>query len=134
MDRFSGEASAVDASEKEAWRGDALARFQHLRPADYLFGAVRKAGTRENHGVYTSAVVMWLMIGERLQNGTLASAVLELLGGCRRASGRSHVSAGWRPPSREDGDYAAPPERTTRRGRSCCCRWWNRAVITSLSS
>ena len=76
------EASAVAASEVEAWEGDALALFQRLLPAEFLFRALQKAGVRENNRVYTSAVVMWLMIWQRLQPlGTLVSAVLELLGG-----------------------------------------------------
>src|SRR5437667_10323581 len=76
------EASAVGAeSRNEAWKGDVLALFQHLLSAEFLFGALHKAGASENNRVYTSAVVMWLMIWQRLQNGTLTCGVLELLGG-----------------------------------------------------
>jgi putative transposase len=76
------EASAVDASGNEAWKGDVLALFQHLLSAEFWFGALRKAGAGENNRVYTTAVVMWLMIWQRLQtHGTQESAVLELLGG-----------------------------------------------------
>lgn len=76
------EASAVVASESEAWEGDALALFQRLLPAEFLWRALQKAGAGENNRVYTSAVVMWLMIWQRLRPlGTLGSAVLELLGG-----------------------------------------------------
>lgn len=76
------EASAASASESEAWKGDALALFQRLLPAEFLRGALQKAGAEENNRVYTSAVVMWLMIWQRLQaHGRLDSAVLELLGG-----------------------------------------------------
>ena len=79
----SPEASAVDASGNEAWTGETLALFQRLLPAEFLFGALRKAGVCENNRVYTSAVVMWLIIWQRLQQGygTLEGAVLALLVG-----------------------------------------------------
>jgi len=45
-----------------------------------MMAALRRAQVRENNRVYTSAVVMWLMIWQRLQaQGTLEIAVLELL-------------------------------------------------------
>jgi hypothetical protein len=60
------EASAVGAeSRNEAWKGDVLALFQHLLSAEFLLGALHKAGASENNRVYTSAVVMWLMIWQR---------------------------------------------------------------------
>ncbi len=77
----SPEASVVGASGNEAWHGDVLALFQHLLSAEFFFGALRKAGAVENNRVYTSAVVIWLIIWERLQKGSQQTAVLELLGG-----------------------------------------------------
>jgi putative transposase len=59
---------------------DMLALFQQLLPAEFILAAQRQAKVRENNRVYTSAVVMWLMIWQRLQSqGTLEIAVLELL-------------------------------------------------------
>jgi hypothetical protein len=59
-----------------------LALFQKLLPLDIFWAALRQAKVRENSRVYSSAVVVWLMICQRLQaQGTLESAVLELLGG-----------------------------------------------------
>jgi hypothetical protein len=59
-----------------------LALFQKLLPLDSFWAALRQAKVRENSRVYSSAVVVWLMICHRLQaQGTLESAVLELLGG-----------------------------------------------------
>ena len=71
------EASAAGASESEAWTGEVLALFQHLLSAEFFFLARQKAGVAENHRVYTSAVLMWLMIWQRLQQGygTLEGAV-----------------------------------------------------------
>jgi len=57
-----------------------LTLFQRLLPVEFIAGALRQAEIRENNRVYTSAVVMWLMIWQRLQaQGTLETAVLELL-------------------------------------------------------
>ena len=59
---------------------DWLALFQQLLPSEFMMAALRRAQVRENNRVYTSAVVMWLMIWQRLQaQGTLEIAVLELL-------------------------------------------------------
>ena len=78
----SADLSAAGTNENEDWKGDALALFQRLLPAEFLCAALYKAGVRENNRVYTTAVVMWLIIWQRLQrNGTLDSAVLELLSG-----------------------------------------------------
>jgi len=76
------EANAA-GGESEAWKGDALALFQHLLSAEFFFGALQKAGVAENNRVYTSAVVIWQIIWQRLQQGygSQQSAVLELLGG-----------------------------------------------------
>jgi putative transposase len=57
-----------------------LTLFQQLLPAEFIAEALRQAEVRENNRVYTSAVVMWLMVWQRLQvQGTLEAAVLELL-------------------------------------------------------
>jgi putative transposase len=70
------DASAVGASQ------DVLALFQQLLPAEFVSAALQQAEVRENNRVYTSAVVMWLMIWQRLQSqSTLETAVLELLRG-----------------------------------------------------
>ena len=61
---------------------DVLALFQRLLPAEVFLAALARAKVRENNRVYHSAVVVWLMICQRLQTpGTLESAVLKLLGG-----------------------------------------------------
>jgi hypothetical protein len=57
-----------------------LTLFQQLLPAEFITATLRQAKVRENNRVYTSAVVMWLMVWQRLQaQGTLETAVLELL-------------------------------------------------------
>ncbi|MGO9255322.1 MAG: IS4 family transposase [Bryobacteraceae bacterium] len=66
------------------YKADVLALFQQLLPAEFFLAALKQAKVRENNRVYTSAVVVWLMICQRLQvqrQGTLEGAVLELLGG-----------------------------------------------------
>jgi len=64
------------------YKADVLALFQKLLPLEFFWAARKQAKVRENNRVYHSAVVVWLMIGQRLQaQGTLESAVLELLGG-----------------------------------------------------
>ena len=64
------------------YTADVLALFQQLLPVEVFLAALRQAKVRENNRVYNSAVVVWLMICQRLQaQGTLESAVLELLGG-----------------------------------------------------
>jgi putative transposase len=63
-------------------KADVLALFQQLLPVEFFWMALNQAKVRENNRVYNSAVVVWLMICQRLQaQGTLESAVLELLGG-----------------------------------------------------
>ena len=72
----------MDASNAVAVldQADVLALFQKLLPLEIFLAAQNQAKVRENNRVYTSAVVVWLMIGQRLQaQGTLESAVLELL-------------------------------------------------------
>jgi putative transposase len=64
------------------YQADVLTLFQQLLPLDVFWAALKQAQVCENNRVYTSAVVVWLMIRQRLQvQGTLESAVLELLGG-----------------------------------------------------
>jgi hypothetical protein len=59
-----------------------LALFQQLLPFEVFLAALMQAKVRENNRVYSTAVVVWLMISQRLQaQGTLESAVLELLAG-----------------------------------------------------
>src|SRR5271156_3435604 len=59
---------------------DWLALFQQLLPSELVMEALRRSQVREHNRVYTSAVVMWLMVWQRLQaQGTLEVAVLELL-------------------------------------------------------
>jgi hypothetical protein len=77
-------ATAVEAGDAVVapYKADVLALFQQLLPIEVFSAALRQAKVRENNRVYTSAVVVWLMICQRLQEqGTLESAVLELLGG-----------------------------------------------------
>jgi hypothetical protein len=76
--------AAADVSSTAAapYKADVLALFQQLLPLQIFLAAQNQAKIRENNRVYTSPVVVWLMICQRLQaQGTLESAVLELLGG-----------------------------------------------------
>lgn len=59
---------------------DVLALFQRLLPPAFVTAALIKAEIREHNRIYSSLVVMWLMIWQRLQErGTLETAVLELI-------------------------------------------------------
>ena len=70
----------VARDEEVALETDVFKAFQRLLPAEFIAQALRQANVRENNRVYTSAVVMWLMVWQRLQSeGTLEAAVLELL-------------------------------------------------------
>ena len=60
-------------------QADALKLFQQLLPALFFCEALRQAKVKQNNRVYTAAVVMWLMILQRWQNGTSQSAVVKLL-------------------------------------------------------
>ena len=65
----------------DAGRAAVLALYLRLLPAVFL-DQIEREHNRPHNRVYTSAVVMWLMICQRLQeNGTLQTAVLELLRG-----------------------------------------------------
>jgi len=75
-------AGAASRATVAADKADLLALFQKLLPVEVFQAALKQAQVRENNRVYNSAVVVWLMIWQRLQaQGTLDSAVLELLGG-----------------------------------------------------
>jgi hypothetical protein len=70
--------SAVGAGDQTG----VLRLFQELLPVQFFLAALERAKVRENSRVYNSAVVVWLMIFQRLQaQGTLEIAVLELLCG-----------------------------------------------------
>ena len=72
---------------------DVLTLFLRLLPAEYFDGLEASQRRRQNNRVYTNAVVMWLLIAQRLQgNGTLETAVLELVRGLPEVSGRSRAS------------------------------------------
>ena len=72
----------ADDAEVSAYKTDVLSLFQQLLPMEVFLAALRQAKVRENNRVYNSAVVVWLMICQRLQaQGTLENAVLELLVG-----------------------------------------------------
>ena len=61
---------------------DALRLYQELLPACFLEELYREAEVRQNNCVYTSQVVMWLCITQRLHGGaSLQAAVFELLRG-----------------------------------------------------
>ena len=60
----------------------ALGLFRQVLSEKFLQQILQKEKRRQNNRVYTVAVVMWLMILQRLQgSGTLQTAVLELLRG-----------------------------------------------------
>jgi hypothetical protein len=63
---------------------------------EYFEGLRRRGSLCENNRVYNAAVVMWLMIHQRMQGGSMSSSVLELICGlpstfwprpCQRLSG-----------------------------------------------
>ena len=65
-----------------AGKSDALSLYQRLLPASFLEPLEKRPGKRQNNRVYTFLVVMWLLIGQRLQPlASLETAVLELLRG-----------------------------------------------------
>jgi len=74
--------SPATPAHPATWKTDALSLYQGLLPAKFFAQARARTGLRENNRVYTTPVVLWLMIWQRLQgNGSLESAVLELLRG-----------------------------------------------------
>src|ERR1700723_2286560 len=60
--------SAVAALEK----ADVLALFQQLLPLPIFWAALKQAKVRENNRVYTSAVVVWLMVSIAFAGGGYA--------------------------------------------------------------
>lgn len=82
---LSGVPSSVGLEEWAARLGaapvDVLSLYLRLLPADFLVQLREQAKLRaQNNRIYTDAVVIWLMILQRLTvNGTLETAVLELL-------------------------------------------------------
>ena len=79
-------ASAAASGVSQACLGtspaDALSLYLRLLPSVFFDQLRQKEKLRENNRVYTAAVVMWLMITQRLQgSGTLETGVLELVRG-----------------------------------------------------
>lgn len=69
-------------AEGEALPTDVLSLFELLLPAEYFAELRDKEKIRENNRVYTQAVVLWLMIVQRLLGkGSMETAVLELVRG-----------------------------------------------------
>ena len=58
----SGAAVAPDPTE-------VLALFQQLLPLQFFWTALQQAKVKENNRVYNSAVVVWLMLWQRLRRG-----------------------------------------------------------------
>lgn len=74
--------AGLPPSPSQNGRADVLALFLRLLPTAFLDQLQRQEHTRHHNRVYTTGVVMWLMIGQRLQQiGTLETAVLELVRG-----------------------------------------------------
>ena len=71
-------ATALEATGA-CYKADVSALFHQMLPLEFFQAALREAKVCENNRVYTTAVVVWLMICQRLQaQGTLESAVLGL--------------------------------------------------------
>jgi hypothetical protein len=78
--------AAASGTSGAPYKADLLALFQQLLPIEFFLSALLQAKVRENNRVYTSAVVVWLMICQRLEaQGTLENAVLDLLVGLPRS-------------------------------------------------
>jgi hypothetical protein len=78
--KFAASATAVSANG--IVKADILTLFQQLLPLAFVSEALAQANVQEFNRVYTTPVVMWLMIGQRLQAaGTLKTAVLEVVRG-----------------------------------------------------
>jgi putative transposase len=77
-----GEARSGIQAGLGAASADVLSLFLLLLPSEFFAQLRQKEILRENNRVYNAAVVMWLMITQRLQgNGTLETGVLELVRG-----------------------------------------------------
>ena len=57
-----------------------LSLYQKLLPIEYFEKLRQSDKLRENNRVYNAAVVMWLMVAQRLHRGNMATGVLELIG------------------------------------------------------
>jgi hypothetical protein len=96
----------------EASERGILAQFQQLLSADFLEQAYSDVGVRRNNSLYSPAVVMWLLVLQRIEGGApLGAAVLGLLRGlppefwpqpCKRI--RDWQQQG-KPPSSHTGAY-----------------------------
>jgi hypothetical protein len=60
---------------------DVMSLFQRLLPSEYFEGLRVRGTLSENNRVYNAAVVMWLMIHQRLHGESMANSVLELICG-----------------------------------------------------
>jgi len=110
-------------------QADVLTLFLQLLPATFFCAALVQAKVRENNRVYNSAVVVWLMILQRLQpQGTLESAVLELLRGlpssfwpqpCKRVAEAGAAGGGRL--SQETGAYNKARHKLSRSVVKQCC-------------
>ena len=79
-------AVAASGTAADSCRADVLGLFQKLLPLEFFLAAMKRAKVRESNRVYSSPVVLWLMICQRLQaQGTLEIAVLELVSGLPRS-------------------------------------------------
>jgi hypothetical protein len=77
-----GKAAAGGLLDCGVLKADVLGIYQQMLPHEVLDQIRQQENIREYTRVYSSSVVMWLMIGQRLHsNGTLETAVQELLGG-----------------------------------------------------
>jgi putative transposase len=77
------EASAGLPASPEATTADVLSLFLRLLPAQFFIQLREKQQLRrQNNRIYTDAVVIWLMVAQRLMaNGTLETAVMDLARG-----------------------------------------------------
>ena len=108
---------------------DLLDLFQQLLPLQFFWATMKQAKVKENNRVYSSRVVVWLMIWQRLQaQGTLESAVLELLGGlpgnfwpqpCKRMAHAAEV--GGRRVSKQTGAYNKARQELSLAVLTQCC-------------
>src|SRR5947199_567701 len=64
---FPDAAVAASGATVAPCKADVLALFQKLLPLELFWAALKQAKVRENNRVYHSAVVVWLMIWQRLQ-------------------------------------------------------------------
>jgi hypothetical protein len=75
-------ASALVVDGDRVMNANALLLFQQLLPVAFVSQALRKAKIQESRRVYSSLVVIWLMIWQRLQaEGTMKTAVVEVVRG-----------------------------------------------------